>query len=526
MGKRKKKEESLHWADRAAEQIIKVKGKKKEYVIAAGITPSGTIHMGNFREIITQELVKRALEEKRKKVRFIYSWDDFDVFRKIPKNLPKQKELLKELRKPISEVLDPFGCHESYARHHEEEIEKDVLKLGIEPEFLYQNKLYKKGSYNKLIKIALEKTDKIKEILNKFRKESLPADWLPIMIYCPDCRREVTELEYLKGYEIKYNCECGGKGKINFDKEKGLVKLKWRVCWAMRWHFYKEDFESAGKDHFAAGGSVETSRLIQKEVYGSEPPVGFPYEWIAIKGGGEFASSLGRVITLKQMLEIYEPEIIRYLFAGTRPNVCFNISFDVDVLKIYEDFDKCERIHFGKEKVNDKEKKKQSRIYELSCVSSVPKKIPYQPGFRHLTTVLQIKSLDVEGAVGFFEKELKNKSDKERLRVRASCAKNWLEKYAPEDFKFSVQSSFKGKLGVKEKKVLKLLGKKLLKKEWGAEELHEEMYILCKTIDLVAKNFFKAAYKVLIGKEKGPRLASFILEIGRKKVAGLLGKIK
>jgi lysyl-tRNA synthetase class 1 len=521
-----KEEESLHWADRAAEQIIRIKGKKKEYVVAAGITPSGTIHMGNFREIITQELVCRALEKKRKKVRFIYSWDDFDVFRKIPKNLPKKTALQKELRKPISEVFDPFGCHESYAKHHEEEIEEDVLKFGIEPEFLYQNKLYKNGVYNKLIKTALEKTKKIKEILNKFRKDNLPVNWLPIMMYCPNCRREVTELEYLKGYEIKYKCECGGKGKINFDKKKGLVKLKWRVCWAMRWNYYKEDFESAGKDHFAAGGSVETSRLIQKEIYGSEPPFSFPYEWIAIKGGGEFASSLGRVITLKQMLKIYEPEIVRYLFASTRPNVCFNISFDVDVLKIYEDFDKCERIYFGEGKVNDKDRKKQSRIYELSCVSSVPKKMPYQPGFRHLTTVLQIKSLDVDGAVGFFEKELKSKSDKKKLRIRALCAKNWLEKYAPEDFRFSLQSSFKGKLSVGEKKVLRLLGMRLLKKEWGAEALHEEMYILCKNAELEAKDFFKVAYKVLIGKEKGPRLASFILEIGRKKAAELLGKVK
>jgi lysyl-tRNA synthetase class 1 len=523
---RKRAEEPSHWADRAAEQIIRIKGKKKRYVLAAGITPSGTIHMGNFREIITQELVMRGLEKKKKNIRFIYSWDDYDVFRKVPKNLPKQKELQKNLRKPISEVPDPFGCHESYARHHEAEVEEDVLKLGIKPEFLYQHKMYKKGIYDKLIKTALENTGKIKDILNQFRKEDLPPEWLPVMVYCPGCRKEATKTKYLGGYEVEYECGCGKGGKVDFDKKKGIVKLKWRVCWAMRWHYYKEDFESAGKDHFAAGGSVETSRIIQKEIYGSEPPFGFAYEWIGIKGKGEFASSLGRVITLKQMMEIYEPEIIRYLFAGTRPNVCFNISFDLDVLKIYEDFDKCERVYFSVEEVSEKEKKKQSRIYELSCVSEVPEKMPYQPGFRHLTTVLQIKGLDIERAVGYFEKELKDKFDKERLMVRAECVKNWLEKYAPEEFKFSVQEKIKVKLGVKEKKVLRLLGKRLSEREWGAEELHEEVYILCKNNGLETKDFFKAAYKVLIGKEKGPRLAAFILEVGKKRVAGLLGKVK
>ena len=44
---------SYHWADITAERIIREKGNKSKYVVAAGITPSGTIHIGNFREIIT-----------------------------------------------------------------------------------------------------------------------------------------------------------------------------------------------------------------------------------------------------------------------------------------------------------------------------------------------------------------------------------------------------------------------------------------------------------------------------------------
>ncbi len=520
------KQESVHWADVAADNIIRSKGNKKKYVVAAGITPSGTIHMGNFREVITQELVKRALEKKGKEVRFIYSWDDYDVFRKVPKNLPKQAMLKKELRKPIFEVPDPFGCHKSYAEHFEKEMEEDVPKVGISPEYLYQHKKYLACEYAKEIKIALEKTKKIKEILNQYRKEPLAKDWLPIFVFCDKCKRDtLKELKWKGDYEISYKCECGYEETFDFRK-KGNITLRWRVDWPMRWHHYNEDFESAGKDHFAAGGSVTTSRLIQKEIYGSEHPFGFCYEWIAIKGQGEFASSLGRVVTLKQMLEIYEPEIIRYLFASTRPNCCFNISFDIDVLKIYEDFDKCERIYFGDQEISDKEKAKQSRIYELSCIDKCPKKLPYQPGFRHLTTILQIKNLDVDGAIGFFEKELKNKSDKEKLRRRAECVKNWLEKYAPEDFKFSVQEKFKGKLGTKEKEILKILSKKLSDKNWTGVNLHEEMYILCKNNDLEPKDFFKAAYKVLIGKEKGPRLADFILEIGRKKASELFGKIK
>jgi len=517
---------SYHWADIAAENIIRQKGNKKDYVVAAGITPSGIVHIGNFREIITVELVKRALEDKGKKVRFLYSWDDYDVFRKVPKGMPQQKELEKNLRKPIVETPDVYGCHKSYAEHNEKAVEEGIVKVGIKPEFIYQSKMYRKGTYDAEMKKALENTEKIKTILNKYREKELAAEWLPVAIFCPKCGKDtIKNLIWKGGYKLKYECDCGQAEEIDFSK-KHIAKLKWRVDWPMRWAYEKVDFEPGGKDHSTVGGSFDTGKQISKEVWKFDAPTYVMYDFIRIKGGGgKMSSSSGNVVDLGRVLEIYEPEIVRWLFAGTRPNKEFAISFDVDVLKVYEDFDKCERIYFGLEKVNEKEKVKQSRIYELSAISQVPKKLPYQPGFRHLTTILQIKELDVSRAVGYLEKELKGKVDKERLRVRANCAKNWLEKYAPEEFKFAVQEKFSGKLGVKEKKVLKEVGKKLVSREWTDVELHEEMYVLCQNADLNPGDFFKAAYMVLIGKEKGPRLASFILEIGRKKVAGLLGKL-
>ena len=103
-------EESMHWADQAARKVIKEKGDKDKYVVAAGITPSGTVHIGNFREIITVDLVTRALRDLNKNADFIYSWDDYDVFRKIPINMPKQDLLKKYLRKPIVDTPDTFGC--------------------------------------------------------------------------------------------------------------------------------------------------------------------------------------------------------------------------------------------------------------------------------------------------------------------------------------------------------------------------------------------------------------------------------
>ena len=127
--------QSMHWADIMADRIIREKGEKDMYTCASGITPSGTVHIGNFREIITVELVVRALRERGKNVRFIYSWDDYDVFRKVPKNMPEPELLETYLRKPITLVPDTTGRAENDARGNEVAVEKVLPTVGVFPGF-------------------------------------------------------------------------------------------------------------------------------------------------------------------------------------------------------------------------------------------------------------------------------------------------------------------------------------------------------------------------------------------------------
>ena len=91
MSNNNEKTKLVHWADQCADKIIRERGDLDLYTCASGITPSGTVHIGNFREIISVDLVVRALRSRGKNVRFIYSWDDYDVFRKVPKILLLKK---------------------------------------------------------------------------------------------------------------------------------------------------------------------------------------------------------------------------------------------------------------------------------------------------------------------------------------------------------------------------------------------------------------------------------------------------
>ena len=44
----------MHWSNFTAKKIIQEKGEKDLYTIATGITPSGFVHFGNFREVVTE----------------------------------------------------------------------------------------------------------------------------------------------------------------------------------------------------------------------------------------------------------------------------------------------------------------------------------------------------------------------------------------------------------------------------------------------------------------------------------------
>jgi lysyl-tRNA synthetase, class I len=520
------KGKASHWADVTAEKVVRQKGKKERYVCASGITPSGTIHIGNFREIISVELVVRALRDLGEGVRFIYSWDDYDVFRKVPKNMPGQELLESYLRKPITLVPDTKGEAESYAAANERELEALLPVVGVEPEYIYQVRRYRASEYAEGIRTALENREKIREILNEHRSEDLPKEWWPVSVFSTFTDKDTsTVLGWDGEWGLSYRCDETGKEETLDLRKTRAVKLPWRIDWPMRWSVEGVDFEPAGKDHHSEGGSFDTGRRIVKEVYGAEAPVTFQYDFVRIKGrGGKISSSSGEVIGLDDVLEIYQPEVVRYLFAGTKPNSEFAVSFDLDVLKIYEDYDKCERIFFGEQEVGEKKREKESRIYELSQVHGVPPKMPPQIPFRHLCNLLQIQGGDVEGVLALFELD---EESRRRMTVRANCAWNWVKSFSPEDFRFRLQSAEDSKAEVAEAELEALQALRTVVDGLDAydeKSLAQAIYDIAGEAGLEPKELFALSYRVLIGKEKGPRLAGFMMTVGRERVLEILNR--
>lgn len=519
--------EDVHWADNSAKKVLEKFPSEEIYTVASGITPSGIIHFGHFREIITSEFVRKSLEKKGKKTNFIYSWDSYDAFRKVPKNVPQEFE--KYLRLPNSEVPDPFEKYDSYAEKWMQEAENTLEVFNFPIEFQRQHKIQTSGVYADDIKACLQNLDKIRIELDKFRDDDhkLAKDWFPLTVYSEKTGKDTTTiLNYDGEYSITYRCEeTGFENTIDFRKTP-IIKLAWRLDWPMRWKHFGVTFEPGGKDHSSPGSSYDTGKEIIKTVFNREAPEYTAYNFVRMKGlGGKISSSDGRGATIADTLRIYTPEMILYLFASYRPNAEFDISFDLDVIKLYEDFDSNERLYFGlEEEKNPKKLANLKRIYELSIVNGtpIPQEMPFQPQVRHLVTLIQSNDFDKEKVKAQFKDEIKTDFDEQRFNQRFDCISAWIKEYAPDEMKFTIQKEISKNLDEKEKKILIEVREKLEQINDG-KELFGEFRTICENNEISVKDFFKFMYEITVNKEKGPKLAGFMIE-NKQKMLDLLSQ--
>ena len=534
----------MHWSDEIAERIIQRNPNKEEYVCAAGVSPSGSVHIGNFRDLATPLFVVKALKKRGKKAKLLISWDEFDRCRKIPANVQAVvgNAYDKYIGCPYVDIPDPWGCHESYAAHFEEEFLKGIEPFGIELDCRYQAKMYRSGAYTKDIIESLQKRGEIFEILDSFKtkdasksEEQLKAEhdaekaaYYPATIFCPECHTDFTTITSLSEdcTEAEYTCRCGHSGHFNF-LENHDCKLGWKIDWAMRWRYENVDFEPGGKDHSAPTGSYNNSKLIAKRIFGHEAPIYQGYEFIGIKGmTGKMSSSSGLNLTPETLLNLYQPEVLLWLYAKTDPIKAFDICFDDGILRQYFEFDKM---------LNDCREGKapeisQDIIYNCTVegreIATVPMSLLVQLG--------SVVNFNVPMLETVFEKIGMNYKEAD-FADRLHRAKFWLEQCAPDQVnKLRVTRNFDvyNSLTDEEKKEIELLHAYIAKGGYTLDELNSELYAIPKAVygtEMTDKElkgiqgaFFRTVYKLLIDKEKGPRLYLFLYAIESEKYVGLL----
>jgi len=505
----------MHWADVLAEELVKE--KKKHHVLATGITPSGPIHIGNMREVLTTDAVYRSLKERGVTADFIYVADDFDHLRKVYPHLPKSYE--KYVGIPIYEIPCPCGGHKSYADHYLNSFLNSLKELDINPRVYRASEMYKRGEYFEAIQTALENTERIKRIIEEISKRKMPKNWIPFNIRCEKCGRLTTAEPILYEFPtIEYRCICGYKGTVDIRKG-GAGKLPWRIDWPARWKMLGVTFEPFGKDLGTVGGARDTGEKISLEIYGYPPPKYTFYEFILLKGKGAMHSSKDTALSSEEMLHMTPPEVLRFLIMKNQPNK--HIVFDpgLGLLSLVDEYDQEERIYFGKEE-ESRGMKDLRKTYELSQPYTVPKKIPYHVPYRHLVTLVQIgKNWDDVKQIllrtGQIPKDL-DEEDEKHLRQRAEHVRYWLEKFAPDMIRFEVKKKIpKVQLGKEQKQFLSFFIEMFPSIKWEAEHIHNAIYDISEKKKIQIKTAFEAIYQVLLGQDKGPRAGYFLSNLDK-----------
>ena len=534
----------MHWSEEIAERLIKKNPDKEEYICAAGISPSGSVHIGNFRDIATPLFVVKALKKMGKKAKLIISWDEFDRCRKIPANVQAVvgDTYDKYIGCPYVDIPDPFGCHENYARHFEEEFLNAIKPFGIEFECRYQADMYRSGKYTKDLIHALKNRGEIFEILDSFKTKDKTlteeerqaahdkekAEYYPVSIFCPECKTDFTKILSVNEdcTDAEYVCRCGHHGHFDFTTNYNC-KLGWKVDWAMRWKYEQVDFEPGGKDHSAPTGSYNNSKVIAKKIFGHEAPIYQGYEFIGIKGvAGKMSSSSGLNMTPELLLKLYQPEIILWLYSKTEPVKAFDFCFDDGILRQYFEFDKM----YTEYKSGNALEYNASVMYNCEIdgreIETVPMGLLVQLG--------SIVDFNVPMLETVFEK-IGTPYKYEQFADRLDRAKFWLEQCAPDQVnKLRKTRNFEvfSTLDDKEKAAIAELYRYLSSETYTLDELSQELYAIPKRIysdvtdqkelKSIQGKFFKTVYKLLIDKEQGPRLYLFLYAIEKDRFVGLL----
>ncbi|MBP7967729.1 lysine--tRNA ligase [Candidatus Woesebacteria bacterium] len=517
----------MYWADKIATQIVE-SGKYKPYWVDDMKTPSGRIHVGSLRGVLVHDFVHKSLLSKGEQSNYTYVYNDMDPMDGLPGYLD-QSTYLPHMGKPLFKIPAPVG-EKSISQYYADEFTEVFNRLGARPTVLWSSQLYLSGKMNSAIQIALDNAQMIRDVYMQVANYKVSRDWYPFQVFCEKCGKEGSTTTYKwDGEYVYYKCEedkvewahgCGFTGKVS--PFNGTGKLLWKVDWPAHWTYICVTIEGAGKDHTSAGGSRDMAREILKRVFAYPEPFDIPYEWLLIRGT-KMSSSKGVGASAKEFADLLPPQVARFLFARTHCNTV--IDFDLvgnTISDLFDEYDRCAMAYYNGKK------DKYARIFEVSQIDKLAKNELFHGRFRDVAQYCQMPSVDIKAKFAEIKGSALSPDEIQILDERIYYAKKWISNYAPTELKFQLTEE-----GVKDKVILNEKQKEfvqnvisLLQRSWEkAEDFQFEIFESIKRIDIAPKQAFPIIYRILIGKDHGPKIAWFLLEQDKTMVIERLQKI-
>src|SRR6201982_472108 len=143
---------------------------------ASGISPSGPVHLGNLRELMTPHFVADELRKQGVPARHILSWDDYDRLRRVPAGF--DPSFAEHIGRPLTAVPDPRGRHENWAEHFKAPLRESLARLGVLVTEISQTQMYTSGAYTAQIILAMRRRADIGAVLARYqtRRSAEPDD--------------------------------------------------------------------------------------------------------------------------------------------------------------------------------------------------------------------------------------------------------------------------------------------------------------------------------------------------------------
>lgn len=322
---------SAAWPFEEARKLVAriEKTGKKEVLFETGYGPSGLPHIGTFGEVARTSMVRhafRVLTGDSVPTRLVAFSDDMDGLRKVPDNIPNKELLLPHLGKPLTEVPDPFGTHESFGRHNNARLRAFLDHFGFDYEFKSSTDSYRAGEFDATLLKILSRYDAVMEIMIATLREERAATYSPFLPIHPRTRvvmQVPIEARDVAAGTITWSDPATGE-RFTTPVTGGHAKLQWKPDWAMRWVALGVDYEMAGKDLI---DSVKVSSAIVRAL-DAQPPEGFNYELFLDEQGQKISKSKGNGLTIDEWLTYASPESLA-LFMFQRPREAKKLHFDV-----------------------------------------------------------------------------------------------------------------------------------------------------------------------------------------------------
>lgn len=504
---------SMAWPFEEARKILDcIQGKTPEkgfVLFETGYGPSGLPHIGTFGEVARTTMVRHAFSLLSDIPTKLYAVsDDMDGLRKIPDNIPNGEMVREHLGKPLTQIPDPFGTHQSFGHHNNARLRAFLDTFGFEYEFVSASECYMSGRFDPMLLSVLAHYEAIISVILPTLGPERRATYSPFLPVCAETGRvlqvPVVERDEKAG-TIVYKREDGKL--VETKVTGGHCKLQWKADWGMRWAAFDVDYEMSGKDLI---DSVKLSSQVCR-ILGHKPPEGFNYELFLDADGTKISKSKGNGLSMEEWLQ-YAPEESLAYFMYQSPRKAKRLYFDVIPRAVDEYLSFLEK--FPEQPLDQKMANPAWHVH-----NGKPPKEELPLTFGILLNLASVTNTEDKKVLWGFISRYANGATPESMPMV-----DRLVGYAIAYYRDFVKPHKHYRMPTaEERKALEDLDLALKKVEPTPEAIQEQVFEVGKRHNYTnLRDWFKALYQILLGQDEGPRMGSFIALYGVQETIQLI----